>query len=283
MTDHLPQSQKYVMKPSPVLWLIVCMLIACCFASLAQAFDPHGVEIVAIDPDTKTTLGREEQLYVNVRYEADIPLRFQAIGMFNGAPLEVGAIKNPPALHAPGTGEALAWVMYTNPTHIDAVQITVFNQQWQKMSQLLHDVDIAWQDAPARETRNRADWVAPLIRSERRQMDYVYDPTPRKYGILYDIFFFLNVASIPAYILLQLHMLWRYRYRWRELAVIPIFPYFIVGFYIAAGLNIETALLVTFLFRYTPCALMWLIVLWLAKRFWQHKLPPPKLYKPPKT
>lgn len=283
MTDHLPQSQKYVMKSLPVLCFIVCMLFISCFATLAQAFDRHRVEIVAIDPDAKTTLGRDEQLYVNVRYEADTPLRFQAIGMFDGVPLEVGAIKNPPALHAPGTGEALAWVIYTNPTHIDAVQITVFNQQWKKMSQFVHDVDIAWQDAPAKETRNRADWVAALIRSERRQMDYVYDPTPQKYGILYDLFFFLNVASIPAYILLQLHMLWRYRYRWRELAVIPIFPYFIVGFYIAAGLNVETALLVTFLFRYTPCALMWLIVLWLAKRFWQHKLPPPKLYKPPKT
>ena len=43
------------------------------------------------------------------------------------------------------------------------------------------------------------------------------------------------------------------------------------------------SMLVTFLFRYTPCALLWLGLVWLAKRFWQHKLPPPKLYKPPKA
>jgi hypothetical protein len=56
-----------------------------------------------------------------------------------------------------------------------------------------------------------------------------------------------------------------------------VFFYFIVGF------DIETSLQVTFLFRYTPLALLYLVALWIAKRFWQNKLPPPKLYKPPKT
>ena len=95
--------------------------------------------------------------------------------------------------------------------------------------------------------------------------------------------FILSMIAIPAYILLQLHMLWRYQYRWRELAMIPVFPYLILGFYLLVGLGIEKSLWVTFLFRYTPLALLYLVALWLAKRFWQNKLPPPKLYKPPKT
>ena len=121
------------------------------------------------------------------------------------------------------------------------------------------------------------------MKSERRKQDFVYDATPQKYGFIYDILFFLTIASIPAYVLLQLHMLWRYKYRWRELAIIPLFPYLILAFYYIVGLDIETSLQVTFLFRYTLFALLYLVALWTAKRFWQNKLPPPKLYKPPKT
>jgi hypothetical protein len=48
------------------------------------------------------------------------------------------------------------------------------------------------------------------------------------------------------------------------------------------GLEIDESLKVTFLFRYTSLAFLYLVALWLAKRFWQDKLGPPKLYKPPK-
>jgi len=266
-------------------FLLFCLFVCC--ISLSTAFarsnDDVLVDIVAVDPAQSATLGNDEKLYVKIAYESEVPLRFQAIATRDGLPLEVGAIKNPPALHAPGAGEALAWVMYMNPTHVDAVKVMVFDYQWQPLHQLSHEADVTWQDVAAAKPRQLAEWVPALVKAERRKTDFVYDPTPKKHGVLYDIFFFLNLASIPVYILLQLHMLWRYRYRWRELAVIPIFPYVIVGFYVVAGLNIETSILVTFLFRYTPCALLWLVLLWLAKRFWQHKLPPPKLYKPPKA
>jgi hypothetical protein len=192
-------------------------------------------------------------------------------------------IKNPGVLHAPGTGEALVWVGYTNPTHIDAVRIMVLDEEWKELYRLSQSADITWQGDASVDPREPAEWVTALTKTERRKMDFVYDPVPQKFGTTYDILFFLTIASIPAYILLQLHMLWRYRYRWRELAAIPLFPYLIVAFYVIAGLDIETALLVTFLFRYTPVALLFLVCIWIAKRFWQNKLPPPKLYKSPKA
>ena len=265
---------------------LVFYLFLCCISlspAFARSVDNMQVDIVAIDPDASATLGNDEKLYVKIAYDSDVPLRFQAVATRNGSPLEVGAIRNPAPLHAPGAGEALAWVMYLNPTHVDAVKVIVLDGQWRQLHQLSHEADVTWQDVAAVKPRPLAEWVPALIKAERRKTDFVYDPIPKKYEVLYDIFFFLNLASIPVYVLLQLHMLWRYRYRWRELAVIPIFPYIIVGFYIVVGLDIETSVLVTFLFRYTPCALLWLVLLWLAKRFWQHKLPPPKLYKPPKT
>ena len=266
-------------------FLAFCLFLCCICLSTAyaRATDDLSVDIVAIDPAESVTLGNDEKLYVKIAYQSDVPLRFQAIATRNGFPLEVGAIKNQAALHPPGTGEALAWVMYLNPTHVDAVKVIVLDYQWQELLQLSHEAEVTWQDVAAVEPRQPAEWVPALIKADLRKTDYVYDPSPKKYGILYDIFFFLNLASIPLYVFLQLHMLWRYRYRWRELAVIPLFPYVIVAFYVVAGLDIETSTLVTFLFRYTPCALLWLVLLWLAKRYWHPKLGPPKLYKPPKA
>ena len=241
------------------------------------------VEIASLDPASESILGNDDMLYVLVRYESSVPLRFQALAMREGTPLEVGAIRNPAALHAQGRGEALTWVGYTNPTHIDAVRVTVFNEEWQELYQLTERINVKWQGFAADHPREPAEWVNSLIKSERRKMDFVYDASPQKYGTFFDVLFFLMMAAIPAYVLLQLHMLWHYKYRWRELAIIPLFPYLILFFYYIAGLNIDTSLQVTFLFRYTSFALLYLVALWIAKRFWQKKLPPPKLYKSPKA
>lgn len=271
----------YTKKP---LFMIL-LLFVCCFPSVSfsQPVDDLLVDIVKLDPSGESTLGNEEMLYVLVSYESEIPLRFQALAMRGSSVLEVGAIKNPAALHAPGQGEALAWVGYTNPTHIDAVRITVLNENWRELYQLTKEANVTWQGVVSANPRKPAEWVEALIRSEQRKMDFVYDASPQKYGFLKDILFFLMLLAIPAYVLLQAHMLWRYQYRWRELATIPLFPYMIMLFYYIAGLNIDTALQVTFLFRYTSLALLYLVALWLAKRFWQGKLPPPKLYKQPKA
>ena len=262
-----------------VFALLICIFSTPCFAEAAEKVQ---FEIVKLDPASASSLGSNEMLYGLIRYQSEIPVRFQAIAMFQGAVLEVGETRNPGVLHAPGSDEALVWVGYTNPTHIDAIRVTALDEEWHVLDQIFREVDVTWRGTAADNPREPAEWVGPLVKTERREMDYVYDPEPQKYGLLYDIIFYLTIASIPLYILLQLHMLWRYDYRWRELAMIPLFPYLIAAFYVIAGLKIDTGLQVTFLFRYTPLALLYLICLWVAKRYWQKKLPPPKLYKQPK-
>lgn len=274
-----------IMQNIKLSFAFICLLLSCLFCPLsyAQPFDNVLVTLDSLDPQEPSTLGNEDVLYVLVRYESERPLRFQAIAMRDGVPLEVGAIKNPPALHAPGNGEALVWVGYTNPTRVDSVSVTVMDVKWRKLFSLMKDVDVKWQGVASEKPRKPAEWVDILIRAEKRKMDYFYDPSPKKYGFFHDVVFFLTMISFPLYILLQLHMLWRYKYRWRELSMIPIFPYLILGFYMLVGLDIDESLRITFLFRYTPFAFLYLLALWLAKRFWQDKLPPPKLYKPPKA
>ena len=167
--------------------LIVCL---CSPSALAQPKDNVLVTLIGLDPGVESTLGNEDMLYVLVRYESDIPLRFQAIAMRDGAVLDVGSIKNPAALHSVGTGEALVWVGYTNPTHIDAVQVTVLDEKWRKLYKLTEEADVTWQGVVAAEPRKPAAWVKSLIKTERRKMDFVYDPSPIKYETLFDIVFF---------------------------------------------------------------------------------------------
>lgn len=263
----------------------MCLMLLCFSVPNVLAVEAGDVEveILSIDPGVETGLGNDDKLFLKVRYKSDLPLRFQALAMREGSALEVGAISNPGALYAPGEGEALAWVVYTNPTHIDSVKVLVLNQQWEEVASVVTEADVTWQGSVSVQPREPAEWVKPLIREARRKVDFVYDPAPRKNGFLFDLFFFFNVASLPLYVLLQLHMLYRYQYRWRELAMIPIFPYLIVGFYVIVDIGIDRALIIAFLFRYTFAAFLWLAALWLAKRYWQNKLPPPKLYKPPKA
>ena len=268
----------------PKICFLLVILVVFCLGPctvLADEGEIPKVEIVAIDPDVKTQLGSDEKLYAKIAYESKVPLRFQAIAMRDAMPLQFGAITNPGALYAPGQGEALAWIFYTNLTHVDSVRVIVRDQKWRELTHVDASADVTWLDKAADTKREPAEWVDDLVRADRRKTDFVYDPSPRRFGLLFDIFFALNVFALPAYILLQLHMLYRYRGRWRELAMIPIVPYLIVAFYVITDLGIDRALIITFTFRYTFAALLWLIVLWIAKRYWQDKLPPVKSNKSP--
>ena len=77
---------------------------ASCFAETTGNF---SVEIVDVDPVAKASLAFEDKLYVRVKYESELPLRFQATGMLNGSALD-GSINNFGLLHPPGEVEALA-------------------------------------------------------------------------------------------------------------------------------------------------------------------------------
>lgn len=265
--------------------LIICVIFlswAWAVPCIAETTGNFSVEIVDVDPVGQSSLAFEDKLYVRLKYQSELPLRFQAVGKLNDSTMDVGSINNFGLLHPPGEGEALAWVMFLNPTHIDAVTVNVYTEEWQRLFHLTREVDITWVERTLATERVEPKWLKPLDRAEKRLTDIFYDPAPRRFGAIYDVFFYVNLGAIPVYILMQIFMLIRYRYRWRELASIPLIPYLIVLFYLGVGLDIESGLLISFLFRYTFVAFLWLVALWLAKRYWQDKLSPPKLYKPPK-
>lgn len=89
---------------------VIALSLTCLFYSFSFVLAAEGlqVELVSLDPEIESTLGNDDILYVQIRYESDIPLRFQAIAMRDGIALDVGAVKNPAVLHAQGRGEALA-------------------------------------------------------------------------------------------------------------------------------------------------------------------------------
>jgi len=86
----------------------IIILSLCLFSapSVALPADNVLVTLDSLDPAVTSVLGSEDNLYVKVRYESSIPLRFPAICMHYGLPLDVGACQNPAALHAPDYGRA---------------------------------------------------------------------------------------------------------------------------------------------------------------------------------
>jgi len=266
-------------RPSTTLSLLALIVCLCAlFASVAAA-GPVEFRIVALDPPVTTELATNDKLYLQVAYSSDIPLRFQAEAALHGTKLEAGVVSDPAALHIPGQDEALLWLSFRNPTHIDEVRVTAFDEEWQPLASLSQAVDMTWHDATIGATRQTAPWVDRLLKAERRKLDYVYDPAPRKKEDVYDFFFMVSVLSIAPYVLLQVQMLRRYRGRWRELALAPLITFLPLLMFTLTGAGIDISVWIVFTFRYIPFALLFLVVLWLVK---QVRTPPPPRPKPPR-
>lgn len=244
------------------IWLI-------CASALAQPQSPAApqVEIVATDPAEAAILGFDEQLYLRLAYRSAIPLRFEPRAFFEGEPRTFAARVSHPRLHPPGEGEALAWISFSDPTHIDEVRINLLDAEWRPLDTVSRPVDLRWRTAGPEIARQPAAWVDILSRAERRQMDYVYDPVPQEHGLMTDLMFLITVASAPVYLLLQVQMLRRYRGRWRELSAVPLITAVPLTLYaVLIGFDLDPELWLAFLFRCTPFALLYLLALWLIKR-----------------
>ncbi len=256
------------MKQSALKTLITCLFFVFCNSQAVAAQDLEQkpvVEVVAIDPAPDTTIGINDRVHLHIRYNSPVPLRFQTKPMRQGTPLEVGLSSNPSYLHPKGDADALAWVSFSNPTHIDEVQIVLLDMEWQEISRLSVPTDITWRGLLAETPRRPAEWVNPLLKRERQRLDYVYDPIPDKNQAQADIIFLLTVGMAPAYILLQIYMLRNFRGRWRELAAIPLISLVPMILFTLIGFGINFKQWIAFTFRCMPFALAYLMVLWLIK------------------
>ncbi|MBW2477578.1 MAG: hypothetical protein JRE63_09690 [Deltaproteobacteria bacterium] len=242
---------------------------------LAKEDGKVALDITALSPESNSTLGLKEKLYIRIGYECNQPVRFRIMALLNGELSKVGAKTDLPPLHPAGSGEALAWLSFDNTTHIDTLRVIANSADWQPLTQKDFPVDLRWQQSVVDTTRQTPDWVTALTRKQKLKAEYIYDPEPIEKETVIDLIFFICLVSIPLYLYIQVQMLRRYEGRWKELAAIPLISLMPLILVSIAGIGMEFRLWIIFIFRGTPFALTYLVLLWLIKRLRSSPAPKP--------
>jgi len=247
--------------------LFFCLALTATFLLAVQSMAAVQLRVLAQDPESSTTLELGSRLSLHLGYSSDQPLRFRLEALHQNNLHEVGAITNPATLQPSGEGETLVWISFSNATHIDTVRVTALDAQWNRLESTTVATDISWREGTGSLPRTPEAWIGALEKTERREQDYTYDPLPKPTEPLWDLFFLFSVAALPVYLLLQFLMLRRYQTRWRELAAVPLVALVPLIFFSLIGFGMDLGLWASFLFRCTPFALAYLLVLWVVKRF----------------
>ena len=246
------------------LLLFAVLMLPLLYGSPAAA---ASFELIVLDPPLEATLGSNEQLYINVSYESNEPIRFLASALRNGDKREVGAIMSPATLHASGQSNALLWIAFANPTHIDEVIVTAYDEGWNSLMRVSAATNVRWNGTLVEIPRKPAAWVSELQKKERLKRDYLFDPEPNQPEPASDIIFILAVLSIPIYIFLQIRMLRRYSQRWRELATVPLITALpLVAYALWVGIGFNLRLWPPFIMYFVLFASGYLMTLWGIKK-----------------
>ena len=255
-----PVCQAYRLLPA----LMALLLLA---ATPARGdFDLH-VQLAETDPGVGGTLAVEQQLFLKVDYRSDIPLVFQYSAYLHGEKQEADFYSGYPQLQSAGQHAALGWIGFSSPTQIDELRIDIFDAKRQKIGEISKPFSFLWENAAAvTGKRHKAPWVSQLERYEERERLNTVDPFEKRRRALDAFLFGLDIVSIPLYGLLQFFTLWRFRGRWRDLAAVPLVSLVPLVLGSLIGFGMELRYWVVFIFRGTPFALLYLIIVWLTYR-----------------
>lgn len=237
------------------------------------------MQIAALDPAADSSLGAGNRLYVQLRYDSPVAVRFVPEAIRQGEVQASAETSNAPPYNS-GHGEALAWLTLNAPLRIDELRITAYDIDWRPLGVLSTPAGITWETRDSFAERQPAEWVEPLLRQHRRVFDTTFDPQPEKPEPLFDLFFLLSFMAIPGYLLMQVQMLIRYRGQWQWYAAAPLLPIVPMGLYSLFGLGLSTAVWVIFLFRYMTLALLYLLILWAIRRCKVGKSPEENRHQP---
>ncbi len=224
-------------------------------------------ELFYSSPTEEVILGSNEPLYLGIRYDSDLPVRFLPSALRQKEKREVGARTSSADLHASGQLKALTWISFDNPTHIDEVVVTAYDEAWNEVAVASILIDSRWSETIIESPREPAEWVQALQKKERVKRDYLFDSAPKQPDPVSDIIFILSLLSIPAYIVMQIQMLRRYRLRWRELATVPLItalPLSVYAFWVDIGFNLR--LWPPFFMYFSLFACGYLLTLWTIKK-----------------
>jgi hypothetical protein len=244
-----------------IRWAAVSgLLIALLTADPARA---AYLEVLATDPPSGTDLPVGEALHVHIRYQGDEPLRFRVRGLLGGRAQDAPARSNPAPAYPAGTGEAIAWIEYTQPVLIDAVEVEISNHGWKLLDTVRVPLDVEWHSAAARP--RRPEWVATL-NAEQQQMTSQALAAAQEGGDWIVPALIFAGWSIPGYFILQTWLWLRWTGGWRRLALVPLWGTIPITAYTVFALAMGSNLWPLVMLFTVPWAFLYLLGLLVFKR-----------------
>lgn len=182
--------------------------------------------VLAIDPPSGATLGRDEPVYVRIQFESDEPVNLWARPYRGGKPVERGARFNASAKHQ-GAGYALGWFSFTGPAEVDEVRIRAGGgKPWREWEVASYPVRLSWTDQSAA-PRNAEPWVGELksqTEAAFRQAAREQAARPPSAGdtALFAGFMLAALGLLVGGLAGPAWALWKWRGAWRIAAAAPV-------------------------------------------------------------
>lgn len=252
--------------------LLLLVLVVAAPHSVAETSQAK-VSLLASDPVAEVNIGLGDKLYLRLAYDSPVPVRFQVEALRDEVPQEKAFAATTPPYDA-GRGEAMTWIGFPVPVHIDAVRVTAYDYEWREIGTVTAPLNIRWSEHATGEVRHLAEWVGPLMKQQRIVFDTHFDPQPEKPELLFNLLLVVSLVSVPFYLLLQLQLLLRLRGEWRTYALAPLLAIFPLCLYSLIGLGLQLNHWVIFLFRFFPISCLYLGALWLAHWYCELRNPP---------
>ena len=205
------------------LGLLLVLLMIWPASGFAQG-GPVQFQIMQSDPGFVSSLARGESLFVRLTYRSNRPVRFRMQGYAGGAEVKDGAMYNGAPPYPAGEGEALVWLAYRQPIHIDEIRVTALDVGWEPLVSSSAAVDLAW--SPVAGNRVPAAWASRLSNEQQEAVRQQIERRDSSGGAL---LFFLLVGGVLGYFVLQpLTVLWLDG-RWRLAAAAPLIERLALG------------------------------------------------------
>jgi hypothetical protein len=215
---------------------VALLLLALCTAA---AHAEVRARVAATDPPAEATLGRDQQFFVRIQFDADEPVALWTHAYANGKRIEKGWKSNASAKWS-GSGYALGWISFDTPVEVDEIRIVAGGgKPYVQREVARYPVKLRWGDGPA--AAATAPWVPELQRAtaaaweaERRAADANRGIGDTVLGLLVmPLFLALVLACVGA----PIWALWRWRGWWRLAAVVP----FAVMAFVVGRIVVDTA------------------------------------------
>jgi len=180
--------------------------------------------VVATDPPAEATLGRDQQFFVRIQFDADEPAGLWTYAYANGKRIEKGWKSNASAKHV-GSGHALGWISFDVPIEVDEIRIVAGGgKPYVQREVASYPVKLRWSDGPA--AAATAPWVPELQRAtaaawEAERRAHAASPRGMGEAALGLIVMPLLAGVVFACLGAPVWVLWKWRGWWRLAGVVP--------------------------------------------------------------